>query len=268
MRFELVEKEDAKGTIGGSDYGSSVRLMARSPTHIMFNALGGQIWERGSEGWRGTQKLFHDRAVREKFERPEVQAAIEKTFGEGAGAMILKAWKEGKTLLVDGGGEPLTMPGLKLRKLHQARYAEVNANWQADLNGRIPCCKQCGAELKPKTVIHHLGQTLKDDHPKTMEECQRLTNLEVIAVHDYGHSTGDKVGHVSWFETWDGESVFDPHFCNDKCAAKYGRRAAEAYEPLEPGIEPAKHQWVHESVNHYKEEVRHLTLRDGSKIRV
>jgi hypothetical protein len=268
VRFELVDKEEAHGVIGGSDYGSSIRLMARSPTHVMFNALGGRIWKRGFEGWNSTQQLFHDRAVRAKFERPEVQAAIEKTFGEGAGALILQAWKEGKTLLVDGGGAALTMPGLKLRKLHQARYAEVNANWEADLKGRIPCCKQCGAELKPKTVIHHLGASLKDNHPKTVEECQRLTNLEVVRVHDYGQSSGDKVGHINWFETWDGESVFDPHFCDDKCAAKYGRRAAEACEPLEVGIEPVKHQWTHESVSHYEEKTTLHTLADGTKIRL
>jgi hypothetical protein len=56
--------------------------------------------------------------------------------------------------------------------------------------------------------------------PATKEDCQRFTNATVQRVDGY------LAGRVSCFSAWDGESYADPHFCKNKCAERFGRRAA------------------------------------------
>lgn len=268
MTFELVEKEDARGVIAGSDYGSSVRIMARSPTHVMFNALGCQLWDRDERGgWHSLTKVFGERATKAKYEA--AREKIDGAFGVGATDMVLEAWRLHKTVLVDGGGAVLVEPGLKIRDRNARLYAEKSCTEELDLSGEVPGCLQCGKTLIPHTKLHHMGHVIQPDHPRSLTDCQKLTNRRVVAVRSFDGNHPDKLEYVSWFESWDGETLRDPHFCGDTCAAKFGRRAAAAGTvDLEPGVEPVKVRTEHESQNHYEEPVRHLTMPDGRRIRI
>lgn len=264
--IEFVDKEDAAGLIAGSDFGSSVRIMARSPTHVLFNGLGLRVWNRKNGGsFTDINQVFSERPTKAKFEAS--QDKIDRIFGEGAGAAVVRAWKDSKTVLFDGGGEKLGIPRQQLREQHQAALAAVSINQTIPLEGRIPTCKQCGKNLQPKFTIHQMGDVIKPDHPRSLEDCQRMSNFQVVEVHDYREAEGPRVGYVKEFATWDGESVFDPHFCGDSCAALYGRRAAAEYPALDPNIKPPRVAWSHDFIKHFENPpARRMTLSDGKVI--
>lgn len=235
MEYELVDREHARGIINGSDYGSSVTMVARSPTHIIFNALGSRILDRKSHSWHGCTTLTRDRVTRKTFEDADIQAKIDEVFGEGAGKIVNDAYRSAKTVLFDGGGEKLIEPRKLIAQRHSDWYDTVSINWRDEYATDVTCL-QCATPLRPRTMIHNMGNVIQENHPRTVEDCQRLTNHRVVAIHDYGYSmTKQQVGYVRYFETWDGEALVDPHFCNDKCAVKYGRRAAQAGVVLKPG---------------------------------
>lgn len=266
--FELVAKEDAHGVIAGSNYGSQVRIMARSPTHVIFNGLGSNFWNRDENAsWHGLKHLFSGRPTIAQFEA--VADKLNEILGEGAAPWVVRAWREKKTLWVDGGGAALPLPNIVRARRTYARYVDATADFRVDLTGRVPTCLQCGENLQPRTNHHRLGYDLKPDHPRSIEDCQRLTNQAVIAIHSYGINREERWGFVEWFETWDGESLHDPYFCHgSNCAAKYGRRAAEAAVKLEPGVEPTPIPHViREDVQHYELPERYLEGPHG-KIRI
>ena len=265
--LEFVEKEDAFGTIGGAYYGAKVRVMARTPTLVFFNGLGFNYWTRSARySGNDIARLFSGRPTIAQYEA--VADKIDKLLGEGAGAAIVKAWRQHKTVLVDGGGEKLSLPNAIVRKHALAHYAVHGVDCRADLTGRVKTCLQCGAHLKPSTNHHRLGTKIQPDHPRTIEDCQRLTNQSVIAIHGFGAGDRARIGYVRWFETWDGETLQDPHFCNNACAAKYGRRAAEAQINLGAGVEPTEHPWEpREDVDHYAPEERLLEFQ-GKRFKV
>jgi hypothetical protein len=265
--FELVEKEDAHGSIAGSDYGSRARIIARSPTHVVFNALGCQVWDRNeSGGWHSLKNIFRGRPTIAEYEAHA--ARFDEIFGEGSAAWVLRAWREKKTLLVDGGGKEMPLPREIFRRRLYARYNDATADFKVDLTGRVKTCLQCGENLRPKTNHHRMGYEIQDNHPRSIEDCQRMTNQTVIAIHSYGINREERWGLVEWFETWDGESLHDPYFCDSKCAAKFGRRAAEANVLLEPGIEPVEVPYVpRDDVQHYELPERYLDGPKG-KIRI
>jgi hypothetical protein len=263
MTFEFVDKEDAKGSIGGVDYGASVRVMARSPRLVMFNGQGCHVWTRGDYSGNAEITLFRDRPTKAAFQT--AAGKITELFGPGADDVILKAWREQKTVLVDGGGEKMIEPGRMIRAGAERAFAEKAVGCVVDLTGAIPACRQCGANLQPRTKLHHMGDVIQPDHPRTIEDCQRLCNHRVVVIHDYDLNLPHKWGYVRWFETWDGETVRDPYFCDDKCAARYGRRAAADLPSLKAGIEPAATVWAaHESQHHY--DIEPQELRFGNKV--
>lgn len=269
MKYELVDREHAHGEIDGSYYGSSATIVARSPTHILFNALGSRIWQRGQSAWHGETKLTRNRPTQKTFADSDIQAKIDAVFGEGAGAIVYEAYRNKKTVLFDGGGTKLPQPRLLLAKKNADWYDSVTINWH-DEYATDKTCLQCAARLRPHAMRHHMGDVIQENHPRTVEDCQRLSNHKVVAIYDYGSSMSDsKVGFIKYFETWDGEALVDPHFCNDKCMAKYGRRAAQAGLVLEPGIEPVvvdRHRYEYQ--NHYETPEKFMDGPNGEKLAI
>lgn len=266
----LVEKEDAHGSIGGSDFGSRVRVMARSPSILLFNGLGARMWKRSAKGfsgsWHDEINLFRGRPTIAKYDaaRDKIDAAM----GEGVADAVILAWRTHKTVLVDGGGARMPLPNLQAAAIIYAEYEAATCDWRADLSAEIARCKQCGAALTPDTDHHRMGFDIQADHPRSHEDCQKLTNRRVIAVHGYGAIHKDRYGFVERFEVWDGDRYLDPDFCSNKCAELYGRRAAQAYPALEPGIEPVKQPYrPREDVQHHDDPPpRFFERADGEKI--
>jgi hypothetical protein len=263
MAIEFVDKEDARGSIAGSDYGSRVRVMARSPTCVIFNARGANYWDRNDHGgWHSLKRLFSGRPTIAQFEAASDK--VDELFGAGAGAAVVQAWRTNKTVLVDGGGAPLPLPNIISHRIRYERYLDATADFRVDLTGRVKTCLQCGENLRPKTNHHRMGFDIRPDHPRTLEDCQRMTNQAVIALHSYGMNHEDRWGLVEWFETWDGETLQDPYFCNNECACKYGRRAAEAAVKLEPGVEPTVIPHTpREDVEHFEKKERWIDGPSG-----
>lgn len=255
MNVQLVPAEDATSALGGSIYpGDHVRIVMRSPTHFVFTSLGARIWDRSvmkTGSWHGETRLFHDRPTIAAWSKPEVLAKIDAVFGSGAGELALKAWRTRKTALVDGGGDELPRPRRVVVRLLQSAYDAAKPDRRLDLP-ELARCKQCGEPLRPSTDHHRLGFDIKPDHPRSLDDCQLLTNHRVIACHGYGLQHPTRLGLVSWFETWDGESYIDADFCSSRCAAIYGRRAARELPPLPPGgEEPLTPYRRREDVDHY-----------------
>ena len=268
----FIKTEFTDGSISGYDYGSQVRVVLRSPTAILFTGRGFNIWNpRGSTHHTSVYHLSHERPNKADLAKPEVVAKIDEVFGEGAGALAMQAWvsKGSGTCLIDGGGAPMPLTRVAARAKRDAEYAQVNVNWNADLTGRIKTCKQCGKALTPATDKHQYGWPIREDHPRTVEDCQRLTNHPVIAVHDFGVGYPDRDGFVSWFETWNFESYLDEDFCyGSDCAADYGRRAARQLPLLEPGGEvPRTPHYKADYRDHNPSPPRTFKMRDGSTIK-
>lgn len=266
-RFQIIPRENAYGVIAGVDHGSKVRVMVRSPSHVLFNGFGGHIWTRGSEHHQSLKTLFRDRPTAARYDA--AREKIDAAFGEGATDYVMRAWRDHQTILVDGGGEPLKLPNLERSAQMHAAYDAVKPDWEADLTGRQKTCLQCGGPLRPDTDHHRMGHAILPEHPRTVEDCQRLTNHPVIAVHGYGVNQHARYGLIAWFETWDGESYLDLDFCGDKCAATYGRRAAQELPLLEVGGQPVRRQHrIRDDVQHHEVEERTIAMADGSTIRI
>jgi hypothetical protein len=102
-----------------------------------------------------------------------------------------------------------------------------------------PLCLWCHKPIPKDTTRHNVvepamwSQSFKDRFetaPKTMADCQKLTNEKVVSV-DYQYETDDnydrtgrRVIHHYW--TWDGETYKDQFFCNGDHAKNFGYAAA------------------------------------------
>lgn len=235
----------------------------------MFSARGVQVWNRNEHGgWHNTQNLTRLTPSRKVL--AAIAEKIDEVFGTGAAEEAIKVSGKSKTVLVDGGGVPMPLPNRIRAQLTRASYDEIKPDWRADLRGEAQVCRQCGKQLRLDTDHHRLGSKLLENHPRTVEDCQKLTNRRIVAVHGYGTQRKDLARYISWFETWDGESYIDVSFCSDSCAARYGRRAVGAYPALEIGgdLDRKTHR-VRDDVEHYTpEESRTFTLSDGREIKV
>lgn len=253
MSIELVDKELANGSFNGIALAYSARILIRAPRKVLVSASGlTLVKDRFSHHWKDVVELAAQRCT--KAVLAEQRDVIAAEFGAEAADALQEAWRESKTILVDGGGKPCLKPGHQLRDERNARYAISSCDWRADLTGQVKTCRQCGANLKPRTDHHRLDSEVRADHPRTLEDCQRLTNLPVIAIHGFDQPE-EKWGYVKWFETWDGESLQDPFFCDNACAAKFGRRAAEAALQLPVGVEPTEQPYEpRQDVHHYDQE--------------
>lgn len=257
-RFRQVKTEYASGNLNGADYGSQVRILMRSETMLVYVASGVHISPRGERVGFHHVKPVASAAKAEMLSKPQARETLVKAFGEGADEQALIALKtRGKgTILVDGGGPAMPLPHAIQAKISSARYTTVSPTTTVVTPDKL--CLQCEAPLQPHTVRHHLATVPTADHPRTVEDCQRLTNMPVYSVLGYGSNSPEEWWPIiSSFTTWDGESYVDIDFCSDRCAAVYGRRAAAELPHLPPGrpttIRP-RHSF--ESVKHYEEEVR------------
>ncbi|USN15336.1 hypothetical protein KIKIMORA_01900 [Brevundimonas phage vB_BpoS-Kikimora] len=267
----LVETEYTHGCVGGTDYGSRVRVLMRSPKAVLYIARGLILHSpREKDHSYAFTELLSGRVKAALVRDPEIAARIDAAFGEGAAgaaAQALEARGMG-TALLDGGGSPLILPGAQLREKTQAEYAAATCNWKADLTGEVKTCRQCGAALDLDTDRYWVGEAIQPDHPRSAEDCQRLTNRRVVSINDYGIQRPDRYGYVAYFDVWDGESYAKVDFCSDKCAATYGRRAVRERELLDPGGEAYKPpRRPSESVQLHPDPPRYFTLGDGSKIK-
>jgi hypothetical protein len=250
MDWVLAPREVASGKLGGVDYGSSIRVLVRGPSSLLFTGVGVNLnTNRASYTAKAERTLTWDRCKIEVLER--LKPEIDGFYGEGMTELVIEAWRKRQTVIVDGGGERLALPGHMAKAVHQADYATWTKTQHVPLTGIIPTCKQCGADLKPKTISHRMDFVIGPDHPRSLEDCQKMTNYQVVAAYDYGSGHPNHKGYIERFEAWDGESVWDPHFCDSKCAAKYGRRAADQGIVLEPGVEPPEVKWTSSPIVHH-----------------
>lgn len=253
--FETVPTERTHRVIGGCDHGRDVRVLMRSKDRVAFVSRGVNVAVRGSQA---RADCLARQATRAALSTPEARQAAVRFFGEGADEAMIAALTGATrgTVLVDGGGDPAPLPHGVLNAMSRERYEAVSPTAR-NLLAVDAACRQCGAPLKPATRHHSLARIPSDGHPRSLEDCQRLTNEPVYGVIGYDRSASESWWpYVAWFETWDGESLIDPLFCGDSCAARYGRRAAEDLPPLEPGGSPRRRDGRPDGVKHYDEPVR------------
>lgn len=259
-KFEQVKTEYATGHFMGTMWGSRIRVVMRSEESVIWVALGVHIARRKlGSGWHNVKTLC-EKASRDQLSSEHVRKIVAEHFGEGAEDAILLATKPGLgTILVDGGGEPLPLPDHIARQNAEEEYNALTAT-RTDLIVPDRTCIQCGVPLRPVLDSHRLDRNpLKDPHhPRTVEDCQKLTNHPIFAVYDYGRNAPKEWrGFIEYFTTWDGESYVDEHFCSDRCALQYGRRAAALLPILEPDQNPPPRDKPRgDTVYHFEEEVR------------
>lgn len=270
-RIILTETEYTAGLLGGTNYGSRARVLMRSPQAALYIARGLILHTpRSNDNAYAFKTLVYGRVKPAQVTAPEVSDLINAAFGPdaaSAAAQALEARGMG-TALYDGGGPALVKPNAERRADVQAEYAARTCNWKADLAGEAQTCRQCGAVLELATDIYWMGSAIQPDHPRSAEDCQRLTNRRVVAIYDYGVARPDRYGLVERFEVWDGESYAQADFCSDKCAAVYGRRAARELAMLDPGGDgPKPPHRRREDVHLHPDPPRYFTLNDGRKIK-
>lgn len=270
-RIVLVETEYTAGLLGGTDYGSRARVLMRSPQAALYIARGLILHTpRSDDRDYAFKTLISGRVKAAQVMASEVSSQIIAAFGPDAASAAAQALETRGmgTALYDGGGSPLVKPNAERRADIQADYAARTCNWKADLAGEAQTCRQCGVGLEPATDIYWMGSTIQPDHPRSAEDCQRLTNRRVVAIYDYGITRPDRYGLVERFEVWDGESYSQLDFCSDKCAAVYGRRAARERDLLEPGGDsPKPPSRSRESINLHPDPPRYFSLGDGRKFK-
>jgi hypothetical protein len=263
MKFEIVPTEYANGHIAGADFGSKVRILMRSPDAVLFTGHGLRLNLR-SELNRYYSAIAPN-GRRASLELPKVRAKIVKAFGEGADEAALAALEKRGwgTALFNGGGTKLPLPGAEAARLHQARYVELSVSQNVKLDG-LKTCRQCGKTLTPDADNHFLKA---EQNVRSIEECQRFSNHMVISVHGFSSNRDESLWPVvERFKTWDGESYINDWFCNDKCAAIYGRRAAAELPPLEIGGKPPTKKYRAPDTSYHFDQEEEVTKIGGFKV--
>lgn len=241
MSDDLVDKEIVSASQEGSIYSGEGTVVARSETHwlvwfkggtVYLNRMSGSAYSAGQlvlrgrdRGWHDNKKLVDGGSLK-KVKWDTIREDIDAKFGEGATTKIAEAAAAGKSVLFGGGGKPLPLSHARVLANRSQRYEEHKPDQVVDLGPSECRCRQCGAEIARKFESHYLGYgTPEPGHPRTLEDCQRLTNYPVVRVRGYGENYTDRDGYIQSYDTWDGESYMDPDFCNNTCAGRYARRA-------------------------------------------
>lgn len=263
-QFEQVKTEYAHGALNGVDYGSKIRVVMRSPTAIVFVGYGLKLITR-KDTYR-TVTVASD-SKRDTVALPDVRALIVKYFGDGADEWLIRAitTRGMGTILVDDGGEALRLPRAEASRLNEAEYESKTPTRDIPV-ANVKTCVQCGSDLPFAVSTHNLGYSPRDNHPETLEDCQKLTNNQIVSIHGFGREKPkDWWKFISFFHTWDGESYERETFCGDKCAAVYGRRAAAELPLLPTGGEPPKRERPQrEYIDHFERET--IITEDGFRI--
>lgn len=256
-RFKQVATEMTHPSLAGSIFPADLRVLMRSPTHVMFVGLGLRLYQRES-GRRYSSNAIStitSKTTIAGLSEPAVVAKIEEIFGEGAAeaALAAKRTRGMGTVLVDGGGDkmPETRKAMSIRYRAEREFVTVNSNYEADLTGQVKTCRQCGGPLTPHTQSHRFSAYVENGGARTLDDCQRRTNHLVVSTHAFTNSM-EKAQYIEWFTTWDGESYVDPDFCKKDCILLYARRAIQELPPLPVGVDPQplpKNDWS--QTHHY-----------------
>lgn len=241
---QAEEREAANGSLQGLDCGPEVKVLARSPAKLLCWSSG-HMYQSGQTQKYGDSSLFliTDRSA-SHYARAHLTlhhggrltaemlrncaGDIDAHFGLGATETLLGAHKAKRTLLVDGGGAKLTPSGRALRKAFAAATPDKTIAVEAACR-----CLQCAGPLKLETDTVRVDWQGPENAPRSLEDCQRLSNRTVVSCMGWPPQQRERVGYVMLYQTWDGESYRDRFFCSDACAAAYGRRAA-AEQPALP----------------------------------
>jgi hypothetical protein len=268
--FEQIPTEYASTGFTGADYGSRVRILMRSESHVVFVALGVRIIPRGKRpGYHDTIEVCRV-AKRGQLSEARSRERIVKYFGEGADeAAILAATTRGQgTILVDGGGPALPLPHAIARALSAADYESLTP-YRDNLIPVDRHCLQCEKPLRPALDQHNFSSMPVEGQPRTLEEVQRLSNYPVMGLRGYASNHSREWWPIiQSFTTWDGESYEQDTFCSDSCAATYGRRAAQSLPHLPANGEPtrmARHKtnWTSHYDVEADEERRRLAIEES-----
>ncbi len=218
--YEIVKTEYADGKYGGSDYGSSIRIVMRSLTHVMFVGYGVNIIERKYD-YRVTSNIKICDKIGNIIDHKETIIDI---FGEQSIDLLLNLKRGFGTILVDGGGDKLPSPSHVRKKLVMEEYESVTPTKV----GLVPInktCRFCGEALKPVLSSYSFDYNqIKDNPCFTSEDCQKFTNQLVYSIHGVDIRYKGMWDRISFFQYWDGETFHDDYFCSDKCAMNYGRK--------------------------------------------
>ena len=131
MAFECVH-----GTLGGVNFGDNMKVICRSPKGLLLWVPGHAYWS-GRQSHYGAASMYliatrntNDvyRHYKEIIDGGRLSAGriveqaekIDTVFGEGSTGQIIKSFKAKETLLIDGGGDPLTPSHKELRRRHRA----------------------------------------------------------------------------------------------------------------------------------------------------
>lgn len=235
MTFNLIDLEYSDRTIAGVQYTSRCRILLRSPQSVLY-AAGGSIHLWKNREVFSTDELWRGKFVPRNINDPRFETLIDDFFGKGCSDYLKRAYSEKKTVIMNGGGDPLFDTQKHIEETTK-RYNAVTPSWAADLSTKLKKCCECGSDLKPHTS--HISFANHSDRVSTLEECQRLTNHRVVEIKGMPMSQREELWPlVEYIYVWDEETYLDPLFCNDKCAASYGRRAVRDLERLPAGGEP------------------------------
>jgi hypothetical protein len=212
--FQQIKTEYAYGVYKGTMYGSQIRVVMRSDTHVMYVGYGLSIATRADDSSNSIRRIASD-SKKATLQTERVREYIVKTFGEGSDEMAIKAisTRGMGTILVDGGGVQLPLPHAEQARKHAADYGSITPTATVEMTG-LKTCMQCGEQLSIHRTQHHLDIIPEEGHPTTIEDCQKLSNQPVVSVHGFGsNKPREWWKYISWFYTWDGESYLDEHFC-------------------------------------------------------
>jgi len=238
-RFRRVATERIDDGIAGMRYGTSPRVLMRSPTHLMYVALGVHVVPRGARSMQHVTRVA-GKATREAMREPGARVAVIRAFGVGADDAAIGALgsRGDGTVLVDGGGSVIARAA-DMAAVVRAAYQAVSPDAK-DLMTISAQCRQCGAPLTPMLDHHHFDTPPEAGQARTVDDCRRLSNMSVMSVKGYGAGSPEEWWpYVSGFTTWDGSTYRDAAFCSDACAARYGRRAASELPALSVGGQPS-----------------------------
>ncbi len=268
-KFEIVKTEYTDGSFKGVDYGAKIRIVMRSASMVVISSGGLRLIPRKEHS--SYVSPFSKDSRRASLELPKTRQAFVDAFGEGADEAVIESLNTRGmgTVLVDGGGDPFSLPRVEARAINHARFEAITPSFDT-VSPNQKLCIQCEKPLPRSITRHWLSRGVpKPDQAKTIEECQRLSNEPVVKVQGYPINSPEEWWPlIEYFETWDGESHDRIHFCGTPCAAAYGMRAAAELPLLPPNGEIPKHQYkAPETVYHYEVKEEYIDTPMG-RIRI
>ena len=98
-----------------------------------------------------------------------------------------------------------------------------------------PLCRSCGKPIAKNThrvwldTKGEYGNTKVDALPRTVKDCRKLANGEILHIW---RNTPERGGGIYSFSWWDGETYKDQFFCTQQCAVKLAYACARGGQVL------------------------------------